>query len=705
MPVRIPQTIEYEIFQTWLCGVFRHQNALMHGVSDATVSNVVAEHRRRHGSELLDHLRALSLSMSRSSLSYWECAVGHRITLILRNMGAGEDQFEEFIRQLWELHTKVGLAPDRLVNEIEELHWFRKNNQSMNRVGVSIPKICEDIKMKQAEFEGLDTKCNNLRESISDKLHQQAAIEAELKFDNELKEKLKAKGLQIKEILETADLAAFVKESGYSVREVKQRFATFSEMDTACNIINHKVLIEGLKHDQLLRENEILEETKSKSSQRLQELEILEMKGFGLKEFKMIHNVINEIAAQRGISTEDNTAVKILFDDLRDHFYDYLPLAEKSEQLKLEIRKLGENRDMINTALNLSQEIYKSSELLTRKGFKKEDLERIRNSVVENYVPTNLTTTTTTTSTSDIKGNSSNKNLTNSNEAVDMVRANEVESQGGWDSAAMLGNNSEKIRLTQGTERRKPVCYARCGLKPPRSKLVYGGLMHKRDALDRNILKGGASIRINNQSACPRTGNEKQLSESASEDLKKDTPKFEKHEDMTNPHQLYGGSDQGEFYGTNILDYLAYLQKRKCKTSISPNLKVRLKDANSYYSQRKIKNVKGHSGLGSIGKGKMESEDSIVRRNRFSRPACNYIPDEERNPKTPCGPSINPRQPIRSLREGLGTYLSAQQVNKCTHLELEEGWQNFSLSSLVDEAALYPILRQLASSDKVERRG
>ena len=83
----------------------------------------------------------------------------------------------------------------------------------MNRVGVSIPKICEDIKMKQAEFEGLDTKCNNLRESISDKLHQQAAIEAELKFDNELKEKLKAKGLQIKEILETADLAAFVKEN------------------------------------------------------------------------------------------------------------------------------------------------------------------------------------------------------------------------------------------------------------------------------------------------------------------------------------------------------------------------------------------------------------------------------------------------------------------------------------------------------------
>jgi hypothetical protein len=147
---------------------------------------------------------------------------------------------------------------------------------------------------------------------------------------------------------------------------------------------------------------------------------------------------------------------------------------------------------------------------------------RIFNPIVQNCVP--FTPTTTTITTSSIKGNSSNKNFANSNEEMDMVRANEGESQEGLDSAAMLGNDSKKIRLAQGIERRKSVCYARNGLKPPRSNLVYGGLRHKRDALDRNVLKGGASNRINNQGACPRTGNEKQLSESASEDLKQDTP-------------------------------------------------------------------------------------------------------------------------------------------------------------------------------------
>jgi hypothetical protein len=336
-------------------------------------------------------------------------------------------------------------------------------------------------------------------------------------------------------------------------------------LDTACNIINHKVLIEGLKHDQLLRENEILEEAKSKNSQRLQELELLEKKSFGLAEFKMLHNLINEIAAIRGMPTDDNTAVKILFDDLRDHFYDYLNLAKKLQQIKLELRNLCENRDMI-----ITQQLTTSS----------------------------------------IKGNSSNKNFANSNEAVNTVRANEGKSQEGLDSAAMFDNDSEKIRLTQGTERKKSVCNARNGLKPPRSNLVYGGLMHKRDALDRNVLKGGASNRINNQGAFPRTGNEKQLSESASEDLKQDTPERKKHEDITNPHQLYGGNDQEEFYGTNILDSLAYLH-RKYKTSTSPNHKVGLNDAYSDYSQRKVKDVKGHSGFGPIGKDKRESEDPI----------------------------------------------------------------------------------------------
>jgi hypothetical protein len=577
MPAKIPATIIDEIFQSWLCGVFRHPNAIKHGVSDATVSNVVAERRRRHGPELMDHLRALSLSMSRSGLSFWECAVGPRIAMILRNMGAVEEQFEGFIQMFWELYTKAGLAPAQLINEIEELYYFRQTNQIMNRGPVSIPKICEDIKMKQAESKGLDMKCTLIRESISDLLHQKGAIEADLEFDKELKEKLQAKGLQSKAILEVADLAAFVKESGYSIEEVRQRFAHFVELDNACALINDKVQRAGIKHDQLLRDNESLEEVKSKSSQRLRELELLEIKGFGLPEFKMLHNLINEIAEQRGMPTDHNAAVRMFFDDLRINFYNYLNLAKELDQLKLEIRTVKENRNVVINAMNLCQESVKVSELLAHKGFKKEDLERIGSFIVQNFTPSTPTTTTAATITSSaIKSITTNKNSANQNDAPKVVTANEVESRKGLDPSAIHG----KSELTQKAK------------------------------MNRNLPKEGSANGIVDLGTSSSNSNERQLSESTSRDWKKNIPKCEKHENMVNHYPFYGGTP-------------AY------------------------------------------------------------------------RPKTLRAPSIKLRHPRQSSVKKLETNLSATQANERPPVESDNGLQNFSVTSLVDDAVLYPIARQL----------
>ena len=88
------------------------------------------------------------------------------------------------------------------------------------------------------------------------------------------------------------------------------------------------------KHDELLGDIKYLEEVKSKSSQRIHELELLEMKGFGLSEFKSLHSLINEIAEQRGMPTDHNVAVKMFFEDLRINLYDYLNLAKQKEAVK-----------------------------------------------------------------------------------------------------------------------------------------------------------------------------------------------------------------------------------------------------------------------------------------------------------------------------------------------------------------------------------
>ena len=513
MPAKIPTSVREEVFQSWLGGLFRNQIAMKHGVSEATVSNVVAEYRLRYGSELIDQLRALSLAMSRSGLSFSECAKGHRIEMLLRNMGAGEGQFEEFILKFWELYSKTGLPPNQLANEINELHYFRECNQSMNNAGLSIPKICADIKMKQNELKSLETNCYNVREETLGLLHQKAAIEDEIKFNKGLKERLKAKGLQTGELLDIADLAALVKNSGYSIREVKERFVTFSELDRACAIINDEVLKEGVRNDQLKRDNEFLEELKSKSLLGLRELELLETKGFRLKEFKMLNYLLDEIAEQRGTSTDSKATVKLFFDSFNSYFYDYIDLKKK-------VAELEEKRNIISASMNLGQDIVEGLELLARKGLKKGDLKTIFNFVVQNCIPsaprTTITSrTATTTSSSDIKGGPVGKKIANSKDAENLLRANQAGSLDGLEPAEVSAHDND--------------CYS------------------------------------------PITANWKYSSDPHSEGLKKKTLEYDRHKDMVNPHHLEGAADdeEEESYGKNILDTLPLQKKYNPSASTS----------------------------------------------------------------------------------------------------------------------------------------
>ena len=55
----------------------------------------------------------------------------------------------------------------------------------------------------------------------------------ELGFDREFKDKLKSKGISISEILDTADLATFVRSRKYSIQEAIDRFSPYSKLEDA----------------------------------------------------------------------------------------------------------------------------------------------------------------------------------------------------------------------------------------------------------------------------------------------------------------------------------------------------------------------------------------------------------------------------------------------------------------------------------------
>ena len=385
MPVRIPPIFRDEIFQSFMEGLFRGQIAERHHVSDGTVSNVVSERKRLHGPEIINQLRSLSIAMSKSGLSFWECVVGHRIVMMLRNMGADEEQFEVLIAKLVDLSMKAGLSPQSLLSEIQELYFFRQTNHGIYNTSVTVSETCEKIKQLQAEAKALKAENQDLTNLNSDLRREKDALESELELESKLKGKLKAKGIRIVDIFEIVDGGAFVKRSGYGIGEVAERFAEFSDLVNANTQIKAENIDERRIHDRLLIENNNLQEQMSQNSLKLRELKLLEEMGLGLRELKMLKNIVNEVATERGITTEEG--VRLFLDSLRDHFDDYLDLLRTVKELKSEKAKLQDRQEIMKVSMGISEETIKASEILARKGYRKDDVKRLTSYVVDNYSP------------------------------------------------------------------------------------------------------------------------------------------------------------------------------------------------------------------------------------------------------------------------------------------------------------------------------
>ena len=154
------------------------------------------------------------------------------------------------------------------------------------------------------------------------------------------------------------DAALLMKERGYDIFEIMERFSKFDEIENACVSVERKKVNAELRHDQLLMENRDLEVQISQNSLKLHDLTSLETLGFGLAKFRMLRDIITEVGEERGVL--GNEAVKIFFEDLQDHSYEYVRLRKSVSELRAEKAQLNA-KDTANYIPNMFQNVLKPS--------------------------------------------------------------------------------------------------------------------------------------------------------------------------------------------------------------------------------------------------------------------------------------------------------------------------------------------------------
>jgi hypothetical protein len=216
VPAKIPDVIRDDVLQSWLGGASFRAVAIKQGISEASVSNIISEKKKQHGSDQMNFYRELGVAMSKSGVTVQQCAEGYRVAMLLRNLGVDDETFEGFIARLGKLYVNAGLGPEILAKQIDELHYFLEKNQNLSGA-VSVLQICNDINSRQAEKKRLQDDITFLKskkydseKELSEVQSLKLNLEAELGLTMELKEKIKVSGLKNDEIPYCIDLGLIV---------------------------------------------------------------------------------------------------------------------------------------------------------------------------------------------------------------------------------------------------------------------------------------------------------------------------------------------------------------------------------------------------------------------------------------------------------------------------------------------------------------
>jgi hypothetical protein len=242
-------------------------------------------------------------------------------------MGAEEDDHERFLTDISKKYVQAGHDPVHIFKQFDELHSFLDRNRGRHEL-TSIPQIEEIIEKKKQEMgklneeiPTLNSQKKDLKRIIHDLQLKKLEIESELQWDSELLQALKTKGLQFESVPRFVSAAILLKEQGYDVFEISEEFSKFEEIFKVCDDIELRVNMAQLKLEGLDTKNRDLELQLAMNSQSVKVLSYLNNIGLGLP----------EVATQEGLTP--NAAVKKFFDDLQDHYYDYIWLRNRVAEL------------------------------------------------------------------------------------------------------------------------------------------------------------------------------------------------------------------------------------------------------------------------------------------------------------------------------------------------------------------------------------
>lgn len=124
---RIPELIRRNVFRQWLDGLPRQQIARDNQIGTGTVSEIIKEIKEKDSEAQIDLLRETVVMLKRQGLNIGFFAQSIRLKRILEEIGANEEQLEDFAVHLNVHYFKRKLNPDTFMNVVDNISTLSAN--------------------------------------------------------------------------------------------------------------------------------------------------------------------------------------------------------------------------------------------------------------------------------------------------------------------------------------------------------------------------------------------------------------------------------------------------------------------------------------------------------------------------------------------------------------------------------------------------
>lgn len=327
-------------------------------VSAGAVSYMINEWANALSVPDADALRELGIMFRKSGITAPQCGTGFRLASILKNLGVDEDNFENFVSQIYNECEDIALQPECIAYNTKQILDLSASIP-LSQIPDYIQEKTKERRKLEEDIEKLKTKELDARTELAVALDEKKVTLAELEQFSPIKAELDKLGIFVEDIPRTTSIIQAVQKSGYNIYAIKQVLSGWEASRVILAQLEKNIEELTDKQRNLQEECERLEEQISIHRQKVSFLIQLKNMGIGLKELKLLVYTIIEVAAERKIP--EYLAVQKFFSDIEKNYDTKLGYDSTLEQRRCQIEEMDRK---LSTRRNMSCLIYMADLLL-----------------------------------------------------------------------------------------------------------------------------------------------------------------------------------------------------------------------------------------------------------------------------------------------------------------------------------------------------